>query len=112
MSVYDSATDSLVQAASRIRHGHVTPENYTAISINIRKLHEIIDANNSITIDDPRVKTIFQEIARLINDHANRTMKGGKKSKRKSKRNSSKRANKKKKTIKSKSKRRLRTRKY
>jgi hypothetical protein len=86
----------------------VTRQNKLAIGRNIRILHEIIDDNDSITIDDERVKNIFQQIATLINDPANRTTKGGKKSKR----NSSKRANKKRKTIKSKSKRKLRTRKY
>jgi hypothetical protein len=113
MSLYANETDSQVQAVTRkIRHEYVTIKNKFAIGENIRNLHEMIDANNSITVDDPLVKTIFQKIATLINDHnkpANASA-GGKKSKRKSKRNSSKRANKKKKTIKSKSKRRPRTR--
>ena len=104
MSLYDRTTDTLIQEPSRIRHDpSVTPKKYTAIGENIRNLHGMIDANNSITIDDEGVKNIFQEITRLMKD----PMQGGAKRNNR-KRNSSKRANKKKKTIKSKSKRRPR----
>ena len=114
--LYSRATDSMLQERQTVRYEPVTPENKLTIGENIHMLHGMIDANDSITIDDEDVKAIFQNIARSINDPENPIKKGGKKSKRNLKRNlkrnSSKRANKKKKTIKSKSKRRLRTRKY
>ena len=95
----------------------VNLEHKLAIGRNIRILHEIIDCGQHDTATE-RVKDIFQDIATRINDTANPAKRpafeqregGAKRNNRK--RNSSKRANKKKKTIKSKSKRRLRTRKY
>lgn len=133
MSLYDRATDTLIQEPSRIRHDpSVTPKNCSAISMNIHTLNGMIDDNSSITIHTEGVKDLFKDIAACINDPANcmqytldnSAIEGGKKSKRtrnsknknknktKNKNKNYKRANKKKKTIKSKSKRRPLSRKY
>jgi hypothetical protein len=127
---------------SRYRVMEVHPRTKRAIGIKIHALHDIIDVlslQEQAGTDNPGITEIFRRIAIMIRTSspagrydiinyshdptqyeegddpalvgwANPPSTGG--AKRKSKRNSSKRANKKKKTIKSKSKRRPRTRKY
>lgn len=109
-SIYENEVSPMFQERRLTRpmpHDSINLVNRLSIGRNIRILHEIIDCDQH-DIETERVKNIFQDIATRITDPDNGAMKGGAKRKR----NSSKRANKKKKTIKSKSKRRLHTRKY